>query len=66
LSVELNEETIKTRIEARKRRIASSVEQSAWKERERMRGYAGLYAREANGPEEGVDFRFLTATGPRG
>jgi len=66
LSVELDEETIRARIEAKRRRIASGEEKSAWKERETIRGYAGLYAREVNGPEEGVDFRFLTATGPRG
>ncbi|KAK7745753.1 hypothetical protein SLS62_009634 [Diatrype stigma] len=40
-------------------------QQQHWVARESMRGYRGLYMRSVNQAEEGADFDFLTARGPR-
>lgn len=61
LGAELSDGEIKRRIEERKKETGG-----VWKERETLRGYRGLYMREVNPAEEGADFGFLTAVGPRG
>ncbi|KAK4184143.1 putative dihydroxy-acid dehydratase, partial [Podospora australis] len=62
LGLEVSEEEIERRIEERKGKIKGEV----WKGREEVRGYRGLYMREVNQAEEGADFGFLTAAGPKG
>jgi len=69
LEVDIGEDEIKRRLEERKHKVDSSAElplerQDPWIARRRMRGYRGLYMREVNQAEEGVDFGFLTAAGP--
>ncbi|KAK4107193.1 dihydroxy-acid and 6-phosphogluconate dehydratase [Canariomyces notabilis] len=63
LGVEVGEEEVRARVEERKREMERRRGEP-WMERERVRGYRGLYMREVNQAEEGVDFRFLTAAGP--
>ncbi|KAK4132217.1 hypothetical protein BT67DRAFT_94086 [Trichocladium antarcticum] len=63
LSVELEEGRIQARI-GRRRRELVKTEDAPWVARERIRGCRGLYMREVNQAEGGVDFRFLTASGP--
>ena len=47
------------------RRKAEREVPKAWEGRAGARGYRGLYVREVNQAEEGADFGFLTAAGPR-
>ena len=61
LGLEVNEEEIAKRISERK----SNAESDVWKERKVKRGYRGLYERCVNQAEDGADFDFLTAAGPR-
>ena len=61
LAVEISEEEITKRISERQSNEVSGV----WKERKVKRGYRGLYERCVNQAEEGADFDFLTAVGPR-
>jgi dihydroxy-acid dehydratase len=61
LGLEINEEEIAKRIAEKKRNAKSDV----WKERKLKRGYRGLYERCVNQAEDGADFDFLTAAGPR-
>jgi dihydroxy-acid dehydratase len=63
LSVELDEEEIRARLELRRGELVG-MKDAPWVNREGLRGYRGLYMREVNQAEEGVDFGFLTATGP--
>lgn len=63
LSVELTDEEVRARIEQRKRELMQA-RTAPWVVRERIRGYRGLYMREVNQAEDGVDFRFLTTDGP--
>ena len=64
LELEVSKEEIQRRIAERKTLAANSVA-GVWKERRTRRGYRGLYERSVNQAEEGVDFDFLTASGPR-
>ncbi|KAK4231897.1 putative dihydroxy-acid dehydratase [Podospora fimiseda] len=57
----VGEEEIKRRREERR-----EVEEGNWVRRGGERGYRGLYMREVNSAEEGGDFGFLSAGGPRG
>ncbi|KAL6234275.1 hypothetical protein BDW75DRAFT_241281 [Aspergillus navahoensis] len=54
LHLEISEEELKARIEARK---------AAATEKPRQRGYRGLYERSVNQAQDGADFDFLTADG---
>ncbi|KAK3299710.1 dihydroxy-acid/6-phosphogluconate dehydratase [Chaetomium fimeti] len=64
LSLEVDEGEIQERIERRRREMAGKGDEP-WVAREGARGYHGLYMREVNQAEHGVDFGFLTADGPR-
>lgn len=66
LHVELSDEEIKERTEARRATILGEESTAPWKVREGVRGYRGLYLREALQAEQGADFDFLTAAGPSG
>ena len=73
LRLEIPNEEIKARVEERKRLLergkeveGGKGEQVVWVERKARRGYRGLYERCVNQAEEGADFDFLTAVGPRG
>jgi hypothetical protein len=46
-------------------RVFRHLPPSVWKERKVKRGYRGLYERSVNQAEEGADFDFLTAAGPK-
>ncbi|KAK4178973.1 putative dihydroxy-acid dehydratase [Triangularia setosa] len=67
LHVEIGEEVIRRRIEQRKNMMmmGEGCGRSAWIVREKERGYRGLYMREVNQAEQGADFGFLTAAGPK-
>jgi len=70
LHLEIEEEELRARIEARKGRLSSEGggeggEASVWTDRVRRRGYRGLYERTVLQAHEGADFDFLTAAGPR-
>jgi dihydroxy-acid dehydratase len=69
LELELNDEEIRTRLETRAKYIASEegLKNGAGvlAQREKRRGYRGLYERCVNQAHEGADFDFLTANGPR-
>lgn len=69
LEVELTKEEIKERKRERRKEMQIQEKEGGgrnWQKRENMRGYRGLYMREVNQAEEGADFEFLTAAGPRG
>lgn len=63
LRVEVGEEEIERRREERRVAMAreGGGEGCPWKEREKMRGYRGLYMRSVNQADQGADFDFLTA-----
>jgi dihydroxy-acid dehydratase len=61
LEAELADEVIAMRIERRK---SQAEEVTKVQERRSRRGYGGLYVREVNQAEDGVDFGFLSAMGP--
>jgi dihydroxy-acid dehydratase len=69
LGLEVSKEEIERRIAERKTLAAAgevaSGETEVWKQRKARRGYRGLYERHVNQAEEGADFDFLTAAGPR-
>jgi dihydroxy-acid dehydratase len=69
LGLEVSEEEIERRIAERQKLAAAgevtSGETEVWKQRKVRRGYRGLYERHVNQAEEGADFDFLTAAGPR-
>ncbi|KAK1782265.1 dihydroxy-acid/6-phosphogluconate dehydratase [Copromyces sp. CBS 386.78] len=69
LEVELSGEEIERRKRERREEMKGASkegeEEGNWQKRERMRGYRGLYMREVNQAEEGADFGFLTAAGPK-
>ncbi|KAL4986643.1 dihydroxy-acid/6-phosphogluconate dehydratase [Aspergillus falconensis] len=56
LHLEISEEELQARIEARKEVVAAE-------EKPRQRGYRGLYERSVNQAQDGADFDFLTADG---
>jgi dihydroxy-acid dehydratase len=68
LSVEVSEEEIKRRIEARKHQAQSAESKTKvpWLDRLTRRGYRGLYERRVNQAHLGCDFDFLTAESPEG
>lgn len=63
LNLEVGEGEIRDRIERRRQEMVGKDEEP-WAAREKARGYHGLYMREVNQAEHGVDFGFLTADGP--
>jgi dihydroxy-acid dehydratase len=63
LSVEVDEEEIRERVERRREEMARAGK-APWVSREAVRGYRGLYLREVNQAESGTDFQFLAAAGP--
>jgi dihydroxy-acid dehydratase len=67
LSLEISEEDIKKRIEARKQKVQSgeATGRVPWVDRRSLRGYRGLYERRVNQAHLGCDFDFLTAEGPQ-
>jgi dihydroxy-acid dehydratase len=69
LVLELGEEDIRKRLEDKAAFVASEegLKNGAGvlAEREKRRGYRGLYERCVNQAHEGADFDFLTANGPR-
>lgn len=56
LHLEISDEELKARIEARKSAAGAA-------EKPRLRGYRGLYERSVNQAQDGADFDFLTADG---
>ncbi|KAL2270645.1 hypothetical protein VTJ83DRAFT_16 [Remersonia thermophila] len=64
LSVELDKEEILRRMEERKLNMENKAHEEPWLACKKERGYRGLYMREVNQAEHGVDFGFLTAAGP--
>jgi dihydroxy-acid dehydratase len=68
LDLGINEEEIKTRLGARAEYVVSEEGRkngaAVLMEREKRRGYRGLYERCVNQAHEGADFDFLTASGP--
>jgi dihydroxy-acid dehydratase len=67
LRVELSDEEIQLRVSERNNvaETARKGERSVLEERSARRGYRGLYERSVNQAEEGADFDFLTAAGPK-
>lgn len=72
LRVEISDEEIHTRLANRKSAMSGETskgidveERSPWVEREATRGYRGLYMRSVLQAEDGADFDFLTASGPK-
>jgi dihydroxy-acid dehydratase len=69
LGLEVSKEEIERRVAERQTLAAAgdvaSGETEVWKQRKIRRGYRGLYERSVNQAEEGADFDFLTAAGPR-
>ena len=63
LHIELSDEEIQRRIEERIRTMEGS--DLPWEARKNMRGYRGLYMHHVNQAEDGADFDFLTAKGPK-
>ncbi|KAI1103572.1 dihydroxy-acid and 6-phosphogluconate dehydratase [Jackrogersella minutella] len=61
LQVEVSDEEIKRRIEARRAESEKEGSEDPWNMRKRMRGYRGLYMREVNQADQGADFGFLQA-----
>ncbi|KAI2630343.1 dihydroxy-acid and 6-phosphogluconate dehydratase [Hypomontagnella submonticulosa] len=64
LRVEISDEEIENRKEARRKEATKDGSEHPWKARERMRGYRGLYMRSVNEADQGADFDFLRAGGP--
>lgn len=64
LNLDVSQEEIERRM-AERRVVAASSEADVWKQRKTRRGYRGLYERCVNQAEEGADFDFLTAAGPK-
>lgn len=63
LQLEISDEELKARIERKKKTLLEA--QSPWMARQSKRGYRGLYERSVNQAQDGADFDFLTAAGPR-
>jgi dihydroxy-acid dehydratase len=66
LVMEVDDVEIQTRMLKRKEDIQNGnpAIESVWMTRHTKRGYGGLYERSVNQAHEGVDFDFLTASGP--
>jgi dihydroxy-acid dehydratase len=70
LHVEISDDEIQKRLEERRKafsRLSSMGRESQppWISRDEMRGYRGLFMRSVTQAEDGADFDFLTASGPR-
>ncbi|KAI9742809.1 MAG: hypothetical protein M1818_003538 [Claussenomyces sp. TS43310] len=71
LRLELSDEEIAARVADRRRLMEGGGEGdeaasgAPWRDRRTRRGYQGLYERCVTQAEEGADFDFLTAAGPR-
>ncbi|KAI2775851.1 dihydroxy-acid and 6-phosphogluconate dehydratase [Daldinia loculata] len=63
LQVEIGDEEIERRREARRAEVEKADSKHPWKAREKMRGYRGLYMRSVNEADQGADFDFLRAEG---
>ena len=63
LQLEVSDGELKKRIDARKQ-LSSGGGAEAAQGKGRKRGYHGLYERSVNQAQDGVDFDFLTASGP--
>ncbi|XXH05664.1 Heat shock protein ssb1 [Hypoxylon texense] len=63
LRVEISDEEIRRRQEARRAEVEGEGSEHPWKAREKMRGYRGLYMRSVNQADQGADFDFLRAEG---
>ncbi|KAK0388992.1 hypothetical protein NLU13_2569 [Sarocladium strictum] len=66
LHVDVAEEELARRMEARKALIMGAESTAPWATRGETRGYRGLYLRSVNQAQDGTDFDFLTAAGPKG
>ncbi|KAI1497056.1 dihydroxy-acid/6-phosphogluconate dehydratase [Biscogniauxia marginata] len=60
LRVEISDREIEERRSARQKEVEAR-ESHPWVEREKMRGYRGLYMRSVNQADQGADFDFLRA-----
>jgi dihydroxy-acid dehydratase len=65
LELHVSEEVIKHRIQERISVLESQDAKPFWMDPSRTRGYRGLYLRSVNPAQQGADFDFLTAEGPR-
>jgi dihydroxy-acid dehydratase len=69
LKLHLSDSEIKERVQQRQQRLEEQDEKDGkaphWMAAKSTRGYRGLYIRSVNQAEEGADFDFLTAAGPR-
>ncbi|KAI5917164.1 dihydroxy-acid/6-phosphogluconate dehydratase [Camillea tinctor] len=58
IRVEISDEEIQGRLSVRRKEVAAQ-KSHPWIEREKMRGYRGLYMRSVNQADQGADFDFL-------
>ncbi|KAI6783959.1 uncharacterized protein J7T54_001835 [Emericellopsis cladophorae] len=65
IHVDISDEEVARRVEARRGVLLSEGSTAPWAAREGMRGYRGLYMRQVLQAEQGADFDFLTAEGPK-
>ncbi len=68
LNLQLSEAVIQARIDARKESAVNNnggACPEVWLSRKSQRGYRGLYERNVNQADQGCDFDFLTAEGPK-
>lgn len=66
LHVDVSDEELARRIEARTALLTNPESTAPWATRDETRGYRGLYLRSVNQAQHGTDFDFLTAAGPKG
>ncbi|KAG7112262.1 putative DEAH-box ATP-dependent helicase like protein [Verticillium longisporum] len=71
IRVELSDEEIQRRVREKKETLEREEAKEGaapgpWTARKTIRGYRGLYMRSVNQAQQGADFDFLTAAGPRG
>ena len=64
LRVDISDEEIARRVEERKAKMDKD-KGAPWVARKTIRGYRGLFMRNVNQAQNGADFDFLTAEGPR-
>ena len=65
LHIDISDEEIARRVKERRSQFEREDSGMPWATRESMRGYRGLYMRSVNQAEQGADFEFLTAAGPK-
>lgn len=65
LHVDVSDEELARRIEERTAVITGPESTAPWATRDETRGYRGLYLRHVNQAQNGTDFDFLTAAGPK-